>query len=63
MTDTDEARRRRSEAARKGALARSPESRRPAARKASVTKGSEDWRLAALKRPGATASLLEQSAS
>ena len=47
VTDTDEARRKRSEAARKAALARSPESRREAARKAAAARSPEARREAA----------------
>ena len=44
MTDTDEARRKRSEAARKGAMTKGPEGRRAASLKAAATKGPEGRR-------------------
>src|SRR3954468_15749537 len=49
MTDTDEARRKRSEAARKGAATEGPEARRAAVLKAAVTMGPERRKEAALK--------------
>ena len=49
MTDTDEGRRKRSEAARKAAAARSPEARSEAARKAAATRTPEQRRQAGLK--------------
>jgi hypothetical protein len=49
VTDTDEARRRRSEAARKGAATKGPEARRAAVLKAAVTMGPERRKEAALK--------------
>src|SRR3954466_3859214 len=49
MTDTDEARRKRSEAARKGAATKGPEARRAAVLKAAVTMGPQRRKKAALK--------------
>ena len=49
MRDTDEARRKRSEAARKGAATKGPERRREAALKAAAKRSPEERRQAALK--------------
>ena len=49
MTDTDETKRKRSDAARKGAATKGPEGRRAASLKAAATKGPEVVRQAARK--------------